>query len=207
MEQEQRIVTVMGKALEQGGVASEELVDRCRTAARVMGEVEGTLVIPTGGDPARKGVSEAEVMRGLMMEMGIQPEKIVLETEARSTLQNAVNVMKMVKERLEAKQVKTKLIVVTSAYHLPYTTWLFRQVATVMDLDCEIQSVAATGSGAYSFFNVNVMIGRLQSKKALSYDQKMKKELQKNGISVSDDFKFENMDRIIQETSSLRKNR
>ena len=207
MEQEQRIVTVMGKALEHGGVASEELVDRCRTAARVMGEVEGTLVIPTGGDPARKGVSEAEVMRGLMMEMGIQPEKIVLETEARSTLQNAVNVMKMVKERLEAKQMKTKLIVVTSAYHLPYTTWLFRQVATVMDLECEIQSVAATGSGAYSFFNVNVMIGRLQSKKALSYDQKMKKELQKNGISVSDDFKFENMDRIIQETSSLRKNR
>ena len=204
MEQEQRIVTVMGKALERGGVASEELVDRCRTAARVMGEVEGDMVIPTGGDPARKGVSEAEVMRGLMMEMGIQPEKIVLETEARSTLQNAVNVMKMVKERLEAKQVKTKLIVVTSAYHLPYTSWLFRQVATVMDLDCEIQSVAATGSGAYSFLNVNVMIGRLQSKKAFSYDQKMKKELQKNGISVSDDFKFENMDSIIRETSSLR---
>ena len=200
-------MTVMGKCLEPGGEASEELVDRCRTAARVMGEVEGALVIPTGGDPAMVGISEAEVMRGLMMEMGIQPEKIVLETEARSTLQNAVNVMKMVKERLEAKQVKTKLIVVTSAYHLPYTAWLFRQVATVMDLDCEIQSVAATGSGAYSFFNVNVMIGRLQSKKALSYDQKMKKELQKNGISVSDDFKFENMDRIIQETSSLRKNR
>ena len=45
---EQRIVTVMGKALEPGGVASEELVDRCRTAARVMREVEGALVIPTG---------------------------------------------------------------------------------------------------------------------------------------------------------------
>ena len=39
--EEQRIVTVMGKVLEPGGVASEELVDRCRTAARVLGEVEG----------------------------------------------------------------------------------------------------------------------------------------------------------------------
>ena len=48
METKQRIVTVMGKALEPGGGASEELVDRCRTAARVMGEVEGVLVIPTG---------------------------------------------------------------------------------------------------------------------------------------------------------------
>ena len=37
---EQRIVTVMGRALEPGGVASEELVDRVRTAARVMGEVD-----------------------------------------------------------------------------------------------------------------------------------------------------------------------
>ena len=70
--EEQRIVTVMGKGLEPGGVASEELVDRCRTAVRVMGEVEGGLVIPTGGDPAGTGISEAEVMRGLMMEMGIQ---------------------------------------------------------------------------------------------------------------------------------------
>ena len=78
--EEQRIVTVMGKVLEPGGVASEELVDRCRTAARVMGELEGALVIPTGGDPAMVGISEAEVMRGLMMEMGIQPEKIVTET-------------------------------------------------------------------------------------------------------------------------------
>ena len=37
---EQRIVTVMGRSLEPGGVASEELVDRVRTAARVMGEVD-----------------------------------------------------------------------------------------------------------------------------------------------------------------------
>ena len=46
--EEQRIVTVVGKGLEPGGVASEELVDRCRTGSRVMGEVKGTLVIPIG---------------------------------------------------------------------------------------------------------------------------------------------------------------
>ena len=46
MEAEQTIVTVMGKALGRGGVASVELVDRCRAAARVMGEVEGGQVIP-----------------------------------------------------------------------------------------------------------------------------------------------------------------
>ena len=89
METELRIVTVMGKALESGGLASEELMDRCRTAARVMREVEGALVIPTGGDPAGAGISEAEVMRGLMIEMGILGERIVVETEAQTTVQNA----------------------------------------------------------------------------------------------------------------------
>ena len=119
--EEQRIVTVMGKALDPGGVASEELVDRCRTAVRVMGEVEGALVIPTGGDPAGTGISEAEVMRGLMMEMGIQQERIAVETKAQSTVQNAVYVLKMIQEKMEVDQTKARLIIVTSAYHVPYT--------------------------------------------------------------------------------------
>ena len=44
----QRIVTVMGRALESGGVASEEMVDRVRTAARVMGEVSNEQLILIG---------------------------------------------------------------------------------------------------------------------------------------------------------------
>ena len=58
----QNIVTVMGKKLGPGGVTSDELVDRCRTAARVMREVGGSLVIPTGGDSAMTGVTEAEAV-------------------------------------------------------------------------------------------------------------------------------------------------
>ena len=155
METEQRIVTVMGKALEPGGVASEELVDRCRTAARVMGEVEGALVIPTGGDPAMAGISEAEVMRGLMMEMGIQPEKIAAETKAQSTVQNVVYVLKMINQKIDAEQTKIKLIIVTSAYHMPCTACLFRKVAAAMELDIEMKFKAAIGAGAYDSTNIN----------------------------------------------------
>ena len=39
---EKIIVTVMGKALEHGGKASEELIDRCRVAAQVMRAVMET---------------------------------------------------------------------------------------------------------------------------------------------------------------------
>ena len=51
----QIIVTVMGKALEHGGKASEELIDRCSVAAKVMRERQGQLIIPTGGDPKTLG--------------------------------------------------------------------------------------------------------------------------------------------------------
>ena len=190
--EEQRIVTVMGKVLEPGGVASEELVDRCRTAARVMGEVEGALVIPTGGDPAMVGISEAEVMRGLMMEMGIQPEKIVAETEAQTTLQNAVYVLKMIKEKLEAEQTKTRLKIVTSASHLPYTAWLFRQVAAALKMDIQL---AATGAGAYDSFNIGWALFMAKN----IDDQSMRKELLNFSISVNDDFIFEKKDIVIRE--------
>ena len=43
----------------------------------------GTMIIPTGGDPVRAGVTEAEVMSGLMQQMGVPAEMIVLEQEAK----------------------------------------------------------------------------------------------------------------------------
>ena len=151
-------MTVMGKVLEPGGVASEELVDRCRTAARVMGELEGALVIPTGGDPAMVGISEAEVMR-------------------------------------EAEQTKTRLKIVTSAYHLPYTAWLFRQVAAALKMDIQLESKAATGAGAYDSFNIGKALFMAKN----IDDQSMRKELLNFSISVNDDFIFEKKDIVIRE--------
>ena len=53
---ERIIVTVMGKALKPGGKASEELVDRCTVASKVMKERHGALVIPTGKEHLRSGL-------------------------------------------------------------------------------------------------------------------------------------------------------
>ena len=190
----------MGKALDPGGAASEELVDRCSTAARLMGEVEGALVIPTGWDPVGAGISEAEVMRGLMMEMGIQLEKIVLETEAQSTVQNAVYVLKIIQEKMEAEQTKTRLFIVTSAYHLPYTAWLFRQVAAALKMDIEMETEAAKGVGAYEPYMIR-LITRIA--RAMSDIHRLRNELEKAGISLGDDFELENIDDVVQETLSL----
>ena len=81
-----RVVTVLGKRLSPRGQPEAELVDRCAAAARVAraGQVdsEAALVIPTGGDPARAGVTEAAVMARLLAEAGVAAARIVQETRA-----------------------------------------------------------------------------------------------------------------------------
>ena len=117
METVQRIVivTVMGKALEPRGEASEELVDRCRTAAMVMGELEGALVI-TGGTA---------------LKMEIQMESVA------SMMRN----------------------------------WSYLAKTAVSDTRYGVRN-----------------------------------ELQRAGITLSDDFKFENIDEVLEETLSVWKN-
>ena len=131
----------MGKSLLPGGRASEELVDRCSVAVRVMRERQGDMMIPSGGDSGDTGVIEAEVMSQLMVERGVPEERIVLETEARLAPESAMFVMKMVKP--EAEQKKTRLIIVTSSYLIPFTYWCFKTVAKLMKIEVEIETVAA----------------------------------------------------------------
>ena len=89
-----------------------------------------------------------------MIEMGIQQERIAVETEAQTTVQNAAYVLKMIKEKMEADRTKARLIIVTSAYHLPYTAWLFRQVATALKINIDMDTEAATGAGAHEPSNI-----------------------------------------------------
>ena len=51
------------------------------------------------------------------MEMGVEEEKFMLEGKAMSTIENAIFVMEMIRDEIEAENGKVKLIIVTSAYH------------------------------------------------------------------------------------------
>ena len=130
------------------------------------------------------------------MEMGIQQEKIVVETKAQSTVQNAVYVLKMIKEKMEADQTKARLFIVTSAYHLPYTAWLFRQVAAALKMNIEMETEAATGAWAYD--SPNISWATFMARNNCDY-QKMRKQLQNYEITVKNNFKFESNDIVIKE--------
>ena len=54
----------------------------------------GTLAL-TGGGPEGKIESEADVMKVLALELGVPENRILIETESRNTMENAVNLAKM----------------------------------------------------------------------------------------------------------------
>ena len=142
------VVTVLGLALQPGGLPSRQLNDRCTYAAKVAKEQDAT-IIPTGADPARVGVTEAKVMAGLLKEEGVEADKIFLEEEALNTTGNAFHVLRMVEEeRVKRGEEVVRLVVVTSRYHMPRAAWLFRVIADVLQAKVELgQAPVPLGEG------------------------------------------------------------
>ena len=101
-QSELTIITVMGKILNADGSPSEELKDRCTVGVQEMKKRKGRrmLMIPTGADPKGAGVTEAAAMAGLMVQMGVSPVDIIKEEKAKNTQENAIYVMKIIKEIL-----------------------------------------------------------------------------------------------------------
>ena len=102
------IITVMGYILSPLGAPEDELVDRCTVAVQEMKKSQSRrmLLIPTGGDPARAGVTEAEVMARLMVQEGASAQDIIREDKAKNTQENASFVMKIISDFLKAENIK-----------------------------------------------------------------------------------------------------
>lgn len=65
------------------------------------------------------GASEAEVMKAVLLELGVRSDLILTDAQSRTTAENAFN--------LAAMEKFGRIILVTSAYHLPRSVWLFEK--------------------------------------------------------------------------------
>lgn len=99
-------------------------VDRLLRACRLYKNGKVAKIIVAGGNIPWLGVqvSEAEVMKNLLMEWGVPPEAILVEDKSRNTRENAVNVQKL----LAGKKGRGVLLV-TSALHMPRAMAVFRR--------------------------------------------------------------------------------
>jgi uncharacterized SAM-binding protein YcdF (DUF218 family) len=72
------------------------LEERLRVAIELLQSFPYKKVIVTGGKVV-SNTSEAEIMRNYLIDNGISKERIILETEARDTIENILNCKKIIK--------------------------------------------------------------------------------------------------------------
>jgi uncharacterized SAM-binding protein YcdF (DUF218 family) len=94
----------------------------------------GLPVYASGGSPLAEGhQAEGAVMRRWLLRLGVPPEQAFAETSANNSWQNAVYM-----KRVLAERGIRRVILVTSAWHMPRSVWSFRvQGLEVIPAPCD----------------------------------------------------------------------
>ena len=81
-------ILILGGPLD-GENPSPLLYERIKKGAQLLNENESLKAVVSGGTKSgEQPLSEAEVMRNSLLALGIEDERIILENEAKTTLQN-----------------------------------------------------------------------------------------------------------------------
>lgn len=115
----------------KGTVPSSVLQSRIDTAAIYLRKNPKTIVIASGGKGSGEDISEAEAIKKELLKKGINPSRILLESQSTSTYEN----MKFSKKLLP-QNAKTG-VVVTNRFHL------YRALMLARDQHLQVYGLAA----------------------------------------------------------------
>lgn len=116
-------ILVFGAALKKNGHPRPVLIARVKAAITYAERYHLSAVyIVTGGKP-QEGISEAQVMRQLLLQEGISDQHIICEDQASNTIQSVRLCTALLKKwAFDSKQ--QAIVIVSSAYHYPRCRWL-----------------------------------------------------------------------------------
>lgn len=125
-EDDSLCIVVLGYALKSDGSMQAELIDRLEVALESALKYPNAYVAVTGGDTASKAATtEAEAMASWLIQNGICPDRLILETKSLSTTYNAVNTYTMF---VRSYPTIKSLAVISSDYHVPWGCAMFQAV-------------------------------------------------------------------------------
>lgn len=101
---------VLGLALENGQ-PTKDLIYRLDTAEKYINDNPDATLILTGGNPDESGKTEAQVMYDILVEKGIDSNRLILEDQAHSTKENFKNTIKMIDPN-------KPIVLISSNYHM-----------------------------------------------------------------------------------------
>jgi uncharacterized SAM-binding protein YcdF (DUF218 family) len=108
---------------ERRGSGYTTAIGRIVEAARLAKLHPSARLIIAGGPQLEPGHSEADATRALLLELGVQPERIELEAHSRNTYENALFV-----KQVAHPEPGEHWLLVTSAFHMPRAIGCFRAI-------------------------------------------------------------------------------
>ncbi len=117
-------IVVLGYQLNEDGSMKEELIGRLTTALKCAGQYPNAYVLCTGGGTAalKPGATEAGQMGEWLLNNGLSKERLIVEDNSLTTVENAVNSYGIL--RNDYPQVNS-VAMVSSSYHVPWGALLF----------------------------------------------------------------------------------
>ena len=107
------IAIIMGSAVLPDGRPGPALQRRVNAALKLQHEFEDLIFIASGGIVKNSPCSEAEAMRVLLIEAGVDNQRIFLEDRSKNTLQNVIHSATIIRQFQTAGNV----IVCSDNYH------------------------------------------------------------------------------------------
>lgn len=98
----------------KGDVPSLALQKRCESAYKYLCQNKNAVAIVSGGQGKDENISEAECMQKILIDKGIEKERIIIEDKSTSTYEN----LKFSKQIIESKNLSSKIAIVSSEYHI-----------------------------------------------------------------------------------------
>lgn len=127
-EDDSLCIVVLGFGLNSDGSMKQELLDRLEVALDSAEKYPEAYVLCTGGETSRKkGISEAGQMGNWLLAKGLAHNRLILETAALSTTENAKNSLGILWR--DYPQIQS-IAIVSSDYHIPWGSAVFSAMAS-----------------------------------------------------------------------------
>lgn len=106
-------------------ISVPEASERLFEAASLARRYPTARIIVSGGEAAivPKGLSEADAMRNVLIEAGVDPARVETEGTSRNTYENAVDTRQLAQPKPDEKW-----LLITSGWHMPRAVGCFRNV-------------------------------------------------------------------------------
>ncbi len=108
------IAIIMGSAVLPDGSPGPAMRRRVNAALKLRNEFKDLVFIASGGIVRNRPCSEADAMRSLLIEAGVDSDRILIEAESKNTLQNVIHSARIMRQFTATRNV----IVCSDNYHV-----------------------------------------------------------------------------------------